>query len=149
MTEATTMARVARGTFMARLPDGGARQPHAEPFQAEPVQTEPLQEEPVQAEPFQARPVQSAPFQAAPFHSPPFQALPFREKPFQSPPFHAEPFHARPSGGGWFQAVPGHRLVFHVSTGRVGDTETVAPGETGVRLAADWLKFIGPEVAAA
>jgi hypothetical protein len=31
----------------------------------------------------------------------------------------------------------------------VGDSETVVPREVGVRLAADWLKFIGPQVAAA
>jgi len=36
-----------------------------------------------------------------------------------------------------------------VSTGRVGDSETVVPPEIGAKLPADWLKFIGPEVAAA
>jgi hypothetical protein len=52
-------------------------------------------------------------------------------------------------GGLRFSTIPDHRLAFQVSTGRTGSRGTVTPNKAGLRLAADWLKSKGSEVAAA
>src|SRR5579859_4862195 len=127
----------------------GRSQFHAELFQADPFQADPFHAEPAQPASFQARPFQARPFQAAPAQSPSFHARPSHTQPFQSAPFHAQPDHVESSDGPCGKEIPDHRLAFHVSAGPVGDSWTVVPSRIASRLPADWLRFIGPAVAAA
>src|SRR5207245_1041271 len=100
-----------------------------------------------QADPSHCEPFHAAPVQPPLFQPPSFQARPTRDQPFQSLPLQVLPSKDQLACGA--AVIPDHRPVFQVLAGPVGDSETVAPFLAGLRPAADWLRFIGPDVAAA
>ena len=93
------------------------------------------------------QPSHDAPFQPPLLQPPSFHARPTSDQPFQSLPRQVLPSNCQLACGA--AVIPDHKAAFQELAGPPGDSETVAPFLAGCRPAVDWLRFIGPDVAAA